>query len=88
MAKFVVVHTVPPGAVTREQINELARASQEDSAVRGYRSFLNLSEGKLVCVMEAADRGTVAAWFDRVGVPYDSITLVEWEGERGRIEAA
>lgn len=30
----------------------------------------------------------VAAWFNKMGMPYDSITKVELEGERGHIHAA
>ncbi len=40
--------------------------AQQDSVVRGYRSFVNLSEGKAVCVLEAPDMETVAAWFEKM----------------------
>jgi hypothetical protein len=52
----------------------------------GYRSFVNLSEGKICCILEADDREAVATWFKKMGVPYDDIVPVELEGERGTIE--
>jgi hypothetical protein len=53
MPKFMSSHTVPAGAVRREQINQIAQAAQNDPTVQPYRSFLNLSEGKIVCIMQA-----------------------------------
>jgi hypothetical protein len=38
--------------------------------------------------MEAPGKDAVAAWFAKVGMPYDSITKVELEGERGNIQSA
>jgi len=80
------IHTLPPGGFNREQLNQLAQAAQQDPAVRGYRSFVNLSEGKAVCIFEAPGKEAVAAWFQKVGMPCDSITRVELEGDRGVIE--
>lgn len=83
MQKFLCVHTLPAGALTYEQVCQVAEAAQHDSHVRGYRSFINLSEGKLCCVLEASDRETVAEWFGKMQIPYDSIAPVELEGDRG-----
>jgi len=80
------IHTMPPGGFTREQINQFAQAAQKDPTVKGYRSFANLSEGKAVCILEAPDKGTLAAWFKKMKMPYDSITRVELEGDRGVTE--
>jgi hypothetical protein len=88
MAKFMCTHTVPPGKFTSEQIQQFAQAAQQDPTVKGYRSFANLAEGKAVCVMEAATKEAVATWFQKMGMPYDSITKVELEGDRGSIQAA
>jgi hypothetical protein len=85
MAKFMCTHTVPAGAMTREQVNEIAELSQKDPDVKGYCSFLNLTEGKLFCVFEGPDEKTVANWFGKMQLPYDSITLVEIEGQRGKM---
>lgn len=85
MAKFMGIHTLPPGGITREQVNQFAQASQQDPAVRAYRSFFNLSEGKVVCILEAPDKEAVGAWFQKMGMPVDSITQLELEGDRGVI---
>ena len=53
MPKFMSSHTLPPGAMKREQVNQLAEAAKNDPVIKPYRSFCNLSEGKIVCVMEA-----------------------------------
>ena len=53
MPKFMSSHTVPAGAMRREQVDQLATAAQNDPVVKPYRSFLNLSEGRVFCVMEA-----------------------------------
>ena len=88
MAKFMCTHTIPPGKLTAEQLKQFAQAAQQDPNVKGYRSFANLAEGKAVCVMEASTKDAVAAWFDKMGMPYDTITKVELEGDRGSIQTA
>jgi hypothetical protein len=88
MAKFMSSHTVPVGALTRERINEIAQAAQNDPTVQPYRSFCNLSEGKIVCVMEAPDEQALATWFKKMQMPCDLITPVELEGERGIVKEA
>jgi len=86
MPKFMGIHTLPPGGFTREQVNQFAQAAQQDPVVRGYRSFGNLSEGKIVCVFEAPSKEALAAWFQKMRMPYDTITRLELEGDRGAIE--
>jgi hypothetical protein len=88
MAKFMCTHTIPPGAFSAAQLNQFAQAAQQDPTVKGYRSFANLAEGKAVCVMEAPTKEAVAAWFTKMKMPYDSITKVELEGDRGNIHPA
>lgn len=87
MSKFLCIHTLPPGAITREQLDQFSQAAQQDPAVRGYRSFANLSEGKVVCILEALEKEAVAGWFQKMEMSYDSITPLEWEGDRGSIAA-
>jgi len=86
MPKFMSGHTLPAKALKREQVNQLAQAAQNDPKVRPYRSFLNLSEGKAVCIMEAPDKETLAAWFKKMKMPCDYITPVELEGDRGMVK--
>src|SRR5881296_1349089 len=88
MANFMCTHTIPPGKFSTDQIRQFAQAAQNDPTVKGYRSFANLAEGKAVCVMEAPSKDAVAAWFTKMGMPFDSITKVELEGERGNIQSA
>ena len=86
MRKYLCTHTLPAGAFTYEQICQVADAAQQERDVRGYRSFFNLTEGRACCVLEANDRESVVAWFQKMGIPHDSIMPVELEGDRGVIE--
>ncbi len=88
MPKFMGIHTLPPGGFTAEQVRQLAQAAQQDPVVKGYRSFCSLAEGKAVCILEAPDKASVAAWFQKMGMPTDSITALELEGERGVVQQA
>ena len=88
MPKFMSSHTMPAGALRREQVNQLAQAAQNDPTVRPYRSFLNLSEGKVFCIMEAPDKQALAGWFEKMRMPCDYITPVELEGECGVVQEA
>ena len=53
MNRYMCIHHWSPGAFTRDQICEMAEATQNDEHVKGYRSFLNLAEGKAICILEA-----------------------------------
>jgi hypothetical protein len=88
MPKFMSGHALPAGALKREQVDQLAKAAQSDPVVKPYRSFLNLAEGKVFCVMEAPSKGALAAWFQKMQMPCDYITPVELEGERGVVKEA
>jgi len=88
MPKFMSCHTLPAGALTREQVDQMARAAQSDPVVKPYRSFLSLAEGKVLCVMEAPDKDALAAWFNKMQMPCEDITPVELEGERGAVKEA
>ena len=88
MAKFMCTHTLPAGKFSADQLRQFAQAAQTDPAVKGYRSFANLAEGKAVCVMEAPSKDAVATWFKKMGMPFDTITKVELEGDRGSVQAA
>ncbi len=85
MVKYMCLHTFGPGQITRDQVEEIAAASQKDPTVKGERSFLNLTEGKAICIWEAPDEQALAGWFDRMKVPYDAILPVEIEGYQGKL---
>ena len=88
MTKFMCTHTLPAGKFSADQLRQFAQAAQKDPTVKGYRSFANLAEGKAVCVMEGPTKDSVAAWFNKMGMPFDNITKVELEGDRGQVLAA
>jgi len=83
--RFMCTHSVPPGSITRDQVKHMAKAAQTDPVVHGYRSFINLSLGKAVCVIDAPDKLALSAWFRKMELPFDSITPLEYEGEGGMI---
>jgi hypothetical protein len=85
--RFLCTHTVPPNALSAVQIRQVSEAAQKDPKVRGYRSFFNLSAGKVFCVLEAKDEREITDWFQKMNLPYDAILPVEYEGERGMIRA-
>lgn len=85
MPYFMCSHTFEPGAMTDDIMKMFAAAAQAGAPVRGYRSFMNLTEGQIICIVEAAAEEDVTAWFDEMRMPYDSVFKVEMEGERGEI---
>jgi hypothetical protein len=88
MAKFMSSHTMPAGALRREQVDQMAQAAQADPTVKPYRSFLNLSEGRIFCVMEAPSADALLAWFKQMRMPCDFVTPVELEGDCGVVKDA
>ncbi len=83
--RYMCTHSLPPGGVNPDQLKQMAQAGQNDPTIRGYRSFVNLSQGKAVCVVDAPDKLTLSAWFRKMELPFDSITPVEYEGDLGSI---
>jgi hypothetical protein len=86
MAKFMCTHTVK--GFTRDQYSQVAAASQQDPIVKGLESYANLTEGKIYCIWQAPQREAIAAWFQKMNVPFDSITQIELEGAGGTVRAA
>ncbi len=80
MAKFMSSHTMPAGAMSQQQVDQMAQAAQDDPVIKPYRSFLNLKEGRVFCIMEAPDKQSLEAWFARMQMPCDYVTPVEFEG--------
>jgi hypothetical protein len=78
-------HSVPAESVKRDQVDQLAQAALNDGTVKPYRRFMNLAEGKIVCVMEVPSKEELASWSGKMGLPCDHIVLVELEGERGNV---
>jgi hypothetical protein len=88
MQQFLCIHTVPANTIGRTELERFAEAAQHDADVRGYRSFMSPSKGKLVCILEAPDEAVVASFFHHMGLPVDSITRLEFEGDRGTVRDA
>lgn len=88
MPKFMSSHSLPAGAMNRAQVDQMAKAASQDTVIRPYRSFLNLSEGKVFCIMDAPHKEALSAWFQKMKMPCDYITPVELEGERGDVKEA
>jgi hypothetical protein len=78
----------PAGTFTGEQINQIAQAAQNDPTVQPYRSHVNLSQGKIVCVMQAPNERGLATWLQKMQMPCDSITPVELEADLGTVKEA
>jgi uncharacterized protein DUF4242 len=87
MPKFLCSHTVPAKAVSIDQVKQISHAAQTDKVVKGLRSFGNLAEGRISCIFEAPNRDAVAAFFKSKNMPVDSIVLMDFEGECGKITA-
>ncbi|HRI88828.1 MAG TPA: DUF4242 domain-containing protein [Candidatus Hydrogenedentes bacterium] len=85
MPKFMSAHSMPPGAVTREQVDQMAESALHDGTVKPYQSFLNLAEGKMICAMEAPTKEALSAWFGKMQLTCDYITPVEIEGDHGHL---
>lgn len=84
MPKFICTHTMQ--GVTRDQFCQVAAAAQQDPNVKGLQSFANLTEGKIYCVWQAPQKEAIAAWFQKMSVPYDSITQIEVEATGGVVQ--
>ena len=80
--RYLVIHPLEPG-LTRERVLEIEKAAQTDPDIKGYRSFLNLTEGRGVCLFDAPDRERLERWLDKHELKYDTIWPVEMEGKRG-----
>jgi hypothetical protein len=85
MAKFMCTHSVK--GITREQYAQVAAASQQDPVVKGLESYANLTEGKIYCLWQAPQREAIAAWFQKMNVPFESITQIELEGIKGVVQS-
>ncbi len=82
--RFLLTHTLEPG-LSRERVLEIEKASQTDPDVKGYRSFLNFTERKGVCLFDAPDKEHLIRWLEKYELPYENIWVVELEGEHGEM---
>ena len=82
--KFMVSHDMPKG-ISKEDVIQKMRAGQSDPEIRGYRSFLNLTEGRGFCVFDAPDERRLVDWLNKNKMSYEDIMAVELEGEHGEL---
>jgi len=82
--RFVIEHPMEAGC-TRERVDEIHRNATVDPDITWYRTFLNLTEGRGVCLFDAPDRDRLIKWLDDNDMGYDRIYPVELEGEHGRL---
>jgi hypothetical protein len=86
MAKYMCTHTMQ--GISRDQFSGVAAAAQQDPVVKLLQSFASLTEGKIFCVWQSPNPEVVAAWFQKMNVPYDSITKIEVEAVGGDVKTA
>ncbi len=82
--KYMVVHRFH-GGVTSDQATDVWKFIEQESDIKPYRCFVNLTEGTAVSILEAPSREFLADWFRKWQWPYESISLVEMEGEKGKL---
>ena len=80
--RFLCYHTLPAG-MTIEDLRRVSEQSQKDAEVHGIRSYMSLSTGKAVCVIEAVSKEKIEEFFRKNNLPYDDIVAIEVEGEHG-----
>ena len=86
MARFLCLHTLPANSITRQQVEQITQAAQRDPVIKGVRSFISASEGKVACIMESPDKQSLSNWYKKMDLPVDSICQVEFEGDRGNVQ--
>jgi hypothetical protein len=86
MPRYMAIHTFPKGSLTYEDVTRVADASQRDEKVKGYRSFINTTEGRAVCILDAPDKESLEKWFRTMNLPTDVVCEVEVEGEGGKMK--
>lgn len=82
--RFLLMHSMGSDC-TRDKIDAMLRMTQTDPHVKGYRGFMNLTEGRAVCVFDAPDRQSLINWLLDNNMDYDSLHEVELETEGGAI---
>ena len=86
MPKYIVTHTMPPKAMSRDQFCQIAVATQQDPIVKAHQSFANLTEGKAFCYWESPSPEALIAWFKKMNVPYDTITRLEHVADKATVQ--
>lgn len=78
--RFIVVHTLGP-KLSRDQAQAMQQQTRQDAQVKGYRSFVNLTLGRVFCIYDSPSQESLEDWLRRNSLPFDEIMHVEMEGE-------
>lgn len=81
-ARFYSVHSFPPNAFTKKDLEQLTMIAVKDPVVTSVRFEGNLAEGKMYCAFEAPNKQTFESWLKDHRVPYDYVvqTTIGCEG--------
>jgi len=82
--RFLVEHPMEAGC-TRESVEEMRRNATVDPDIKWYRTFLNLGEGRGVCLFDAPDRDRLIKWLGDNDMRYDRLYPIELEYAGGEI---
>lgn len=82
--RFMVVHKMEP-KLSRQQAADIQEATQKDEHVKGYRSFVNLTEGRAYCLYDAPTHDHLMERLKAMSLPFESITQIEFEGEAEKL---
>jgi len=80
---FLIEHPLPEG-LTREGFEELEKSIKVANDVILYRSFMNFSQCRGYCLMNAPSRQRLLAWLKENNLQADRIIEVEAELELNR----
>lgn len=86
MPRYLSLHTL--ACLTRQGAEQLVRQLSAAPAFTLRRVLVNMTEGKMLVEYEAADRESVARWFEQQKFHHDWLLRVELESREGRLEAA
>jgi hypothetical protein len=86
MPRFIAIHTVGPNVVTRQVVEESAAHAKRQREITSYRSFINMTEGRAACIIDAPGRAWLENYFNSIQLPFDSIFEVEIESLDGHVQ--
>ena len=80
--RFLCYHKLAAG-MTVEDLRRTSERARKDSEVHGIHSYMNLSSGHAVCIIEATSKEKIEEFFRKNSLPYEDIVAIEVEGEHG-----
>ena len=85
MARFITYHNAPGVNLDtledlRQKVNDVAKSQPETIY---YRSWVNLSKGKIMSECDALDSASLRRWFNDLGLPVVEISEMDLIGQAG-----